>query len=339
MTYVVERGDTLWAIAERYLDAGWLYPEIITATHARRTAVPRYAEIEDPNLIYAGEWLLIVGYATATPTATPTPTCTPTATPTRTPTRTPTPTATATPSPTPTPTSAPPVILPTEEPIFMQRRERMVIETIERRGVTDKEVLRAMRAVPRHLFVPEEERDYAYGDFPLPIGYGQTISQPYIVALMTELLELKEGDKVLEIGTGSGYQAAILAKIPNVEVYTIEIIPKLAESARQRLESLGYTNAHCMQRDGYYGWPEHAPFDAVIVTAAPDHVPQPLVDQLAEGGRMVIPIGPPGGYQTLWKFVKEPDGELRAFNMGGVAFVPLTGEGMKESEEHGWPPP
>jgi len=215
----------------------------------------------------------------------------------------------------------------------------MVIETIEKRGIVDEDVLRAMRSVPRHLFVPENQQDFAYGDYPLPIGYGQTISQPYIVALMTELLELKEDNRVLEIGTGSGYQAAILAEIPGLEVYTMEIVPELAASACQRLKDLGYTNVECRQGDGYFGWPEHGPFDAIIVTAAPDHVPQPLVDQLVEGGRMVIPIGPPGSYQTLWKFVKQPDGELKAFNMGGVAFVPFTGEGMKESEEHGWPPP
>jgi len=235
-----------------------------------------------------------------------------------------------TPSPTTAPTPTP--LTQGDKAGFARQRERMVIETIERRGVTDDDVLSAMRAVPRHLFVPESERDHAYGDYPLPIGYGQTISQPYIVALMTELLELKRGDKVLEIGTGSGYQAAVLAQIPGIEVYTIEIIPELAESARRRLESLGYTQVDCKQADGYYGWPEHAPFDAIIVTAAPDHVPQPLADQLADEGRMVIPVGPPGGYQTLWKFVKQADGELRAFNMGGVAFVPFTGEGVKESE-------
>jgi protein-L-isoaspartate(D-aspartate) O-methyltransferase len=212
-----------------------------------------------------------------------------------------------------------------DEVVYAQRRERMVIETIERRGITDEDVLDAMRAVPRHLFVPEGDQDYAYGDHPLPIGYGQTISQPYIVALMTELLELKEGDKVLEVGTGSGYQAAILGEIPGIEVYTIEIIPELAASAQERLVDLGYTEIHCMEADGYFGWPEYAPFDAIIVTAAPDHVPQPLVDQLAEGGRMVIPVGPPGGYQTLWKLVKQPDGEVKNYNMGGVAFVPLTG--------------
>jgi protein-L-isoaspartate(D-aspartate) O-methyltransferase len=234
-----------------------------------------------------------------------------------------------TPSPVPLPTNAPAAtpLVQGDEAVFAQRRERMVIETIERRGITDEDVLKAMRAVPRHLFVPEGQQDHAYGDYPLPIGYGQTISQPYIVALMTDLLALKEGDKVLEIGTGSGYQAAILAEIPGIEVYTVEIVPELAQSARGRLESLGYKDIHCEQRDGYYGWPAHAPFDAIIVTAAPDHTPQPLADQLAVGGRMVIPIGPPGGYQTLWKFVKQPDGELKAFNMGGVAFVPLTGEG------------
>jgi protein-L-isoaspartate(D-aspartate) O-methyltransferase len=213
-----------------------------------------------------------------------------------------------------------------DETIYAQRRERMVIETIERRGITDEDVLSAMRAVPRHLFVPEGDQDYAYGDHPLPIGYGQTISQPYIVALMTELLELKEGDKVLEVGTGSGYQAAILGKIPGIEVYTIEIIPELAASAQERLADLGYTQVHCKEADGYFGWPEQAPFDAIIVTAAPDHIPQPLVDQLAKGGRMVVPVGPPGGYQTLWKLVKQPDGEVKNYNMGGVAFVPLTGE-------------
>jgi protein-L-isoaspartate(D-aspartate) O-methyltransferase len=212
-----------------------------------------------------------------------------------------------------------------DEAVFAQRRERMVIETIERRGITDEDVLNAMRAVPRHLFVPEDDQNYAYGDHPLPIGYGQTISQPYIVALMTELLELREGDRVLEVGTGSGYQAAILGEIPGIEVYTIEIIPELAKSAQERLAGLGYTGIHCLEADGYFGWPEYAPFDAIIVTAAPDHVPQPLADQLAEGGRLVVPVGPPGGYQTLWKFVKQSDGELKAFNMGGVAFVPLTG--------------
>ncbi|MBN1178093.1 MAG: protein-L-isoaspartate(D-aspartate) O-methyltransferase [Anaerolineae bacterium] len=202
-----------------------------------------------------------------------------------------------------------------------------MLDIIRRRGIDDERVLDAMEAVPRHLFVPEEQRDRAYGDYPLPIGYGQTISQPYIVALMTELLALQPGDRVLEVGTGSGYQAAVLAAIPDVDVYSVEVVSKLAERACARLDELGYA-VHCKQGDGYFGWEEHAPFDAIIVTAAPDHVPSPLVAQLAVGGRMVIPIGPPGGYQTLWKFVKQPDGELRAYNMGGVAFVPFTGTGV-----------
>ena len=251
-------------------------------------------------------------------------------------------TVTTTPAPSITSSPTPTPLTPGDEAGFAQKRERMVIETIERRGITDADVLQAMHAVPRHLFVPESEQGYAYGDYPLPIGYGQTISQPYIVALMTELLELKEGDRVLEIGTGSGYQAAVLAHIPGIEVYTIEIILELAESAHKKLEGLGHTQVNRKQGDGYYGWPEHSPFDAIIVTAAPNHVPPALVDQLANGGRMVIPIGPPGGYQTLWKFVKQPDGELQAFNMGGVAFVPLTGPGMEEHPHEGgyeWPVP
>lgn len=232
-----------------------------------------------------------------------------------------------------------PIPLSPKEEEFARRRRQMVVETIKKRGITDQDVLRAMEDVPRHLFVPEEQRSQAYGDFPLPIGFGQTISQPYIVALMTDLLELKEGDKVLEIGTGSGYQAAVLAEIPGVECYTIEIIPELANRAEETLRSLGYTDVHCKQGDGYYGWPEHAPFDAVIVTAAPDHTPQPLVEQLAEDGRMVIPIGPRGRYQRLWKLVKQPDGELKAYDKGNVAFVPLTGRGSKEADERDTPSP
>lgn len=225
---------------------------------------------------------------------------------------------------------------PTPDP-YLDARLRMVEETIVARGVKNPDVLRAMRTVPRHLFVPERYRDQAYEDHPLPIGYGQTISQPYIVAWMTELLDLKPGDKVLEIGTGSGYQAAVLAELGYVEVYSIEIIPELAQQAKERLQRLGY-QVHTRQGDGYYGWPEAAPFDAIIVTAAPDHLPQPLVEQLKDGGRLVIPIGPPGGYQTLWKFVKE-GGKLKAYNLGGVAFVPLTGPGVEEGREHALPTP
>ncbi|MEW5870541.1 MAG: protein-L-isoaspartate(D-aspartate) O-methyltransferase [Chloroflexota bacterium] len=212
---------------------------------------------------------------------------------------------------------------------FLAARLEMVDETIQARGVANPDVLRAMRTVPRHAFVPQEYLDEAYGDHPLPIGYGQTISQPYIVAWMTELLALQPGEKVLEIGTGSGYQAAVLAELGYVEVYSLEIVPELAERSASLLDELGYT-VQVKQADGYYGWLEHAPFDAIIVTAAPDHLPAPLAAQLVEGGRLVIPIGPPGSYQSLWKFVKQ-DGELKAFNLGGVAFVPFTGQGVLQA--------
>ncbi len=211
---------------------------------------------------------------------------------------------------------------------FAAPRAAMVRDTIAARGIVDDDVLRAMRTVPRHQFVPSDLLQLAYADHPLPIGYGQTISQPYIVAWMTELLDLKEGDRVLEIGTGSGYQAAVLAELGLVEVYTIEIVPELAESAAQRLRDLGYDRVHVRQGDGYYGWPDAAPFDAIIVTAAPDHLPAPLVEQLSDDGRIVIPIGPPGGFQSLWKFVQE-NSELVAYNQGGVAFVPFTGAGIE----------
>jgi len=208
-----------------------------------------------------------------------------------------------------------------------EKREDMVADTIEARGITNAQVLAAMRTVPRDRFIPDDQLPWAYADRPLPIGYGQTISQPYIVALMTDLLDLQSGERVLEIGTGSAYQAAVLAEIPGVEVYTLEIVPQLSGAACQRLIDLGYARVHCQQGDGYYGWPDAAPFDAIVVTAAPDHVPQPLVAQLAVGGRLIIPVGPPGSYQTLWKFVKQTNGELKAYNLGGVTFVPFTGAG------------
>jgi protein-L-isoaspartate(D-aspartate) O-methyltransferase len=214
-----------------------------------------------------------------------------------------------------------------QEEAFRKERE-LLVNAIETEGVQNSDVLRAMRTVPRHKFVPAEYLDQAYENHPLPIGYGQTISQPYIVAWMTELLELRPGEKVLEIGTGSGYQAAILAELGYVDVYSVEIVPELAESASGRLKELGYAGVQVKQGDGYYGWPEHAPFDAIIVTAAPDHVPSPLIQQSAEGGRLVIPVGPPGWYQSLWKFVKE-DGEVKAYNLGGVSFVPVTGPGVE----------
>jgi len=223
----------------------------------------------------------------------------------------------ALPSPTPT-------VVPEEEDEFSRRRESMVHSQIEVRGVKDSKVLEAMRSVPRHEFVPPEYREYSYTDQPLPIGYGQTISQPYIVALMTQLLEIEEGDKVLEVGTGSGYQAAILAEMTD-QVYSVEIIPELAESAAERLKRLGYAQVRTANLDGYYGWEEHAPYDGIIVTCAPDHVPPPLLQQLKDGGRLVIPVGPPGAYQTLWLVKREGD-EFRYENWGGVAFVPLTGK-------------
>jgi protein-L-isoaspartate(D-aspartate) O-methyltransferase len=213
---------------------------------------------------------------------------------------------------------------------YRERRLQMVKQTIEMRGVEDLAVLKAMNCVPRHEFVPEEYLERAYGDQPLPIGYGQTISQPYIVAWMTELIELEPGEKVLEIGTGSGYQAAVLAELGDLEIYSIEIVPELAKNAEQQLTRLGYSQIQVRQGDGYYGWEEQAPFDAIIVTAAPDHLPGPLAAQLAEGGRLVIPIGPQGGFQTLWVWVNQ-DGDLKAYNMGLVSFVPLTGEGVKQA--------
>ncbi|MCP4515926.1 MAG: protein-L-isoaspartate(D-aspartate) O-methyltransferase [Delftia sp.] len=232
-----------------------------------------------------------------------------------------------------TPTASPPLsqtgAAPTPQDERAQEREQLVQRTIVERGITDPAVLAAMRAVPRHRFVPSEHQDRAYNDHPLPIGYGQTISQPYIVALMSEALELEPGDRVLEIGTGSGYQAAVLAAIVE-QAYTIEIVPELAQRAAALLAELGYDNVVARQGDGYFGWEEFAPFDAIIVTAAPDHLPQPLVGQLADGGHIVIPIGPPGGYQSLWRFTRDGD-ELRAENLGGVIFVPFTGPGIEGS--------
>ena len=228
--------------------------------------------------------------------------------------------------PSPTPKQTP---FKVEKMEYIQERQRLVANSVERQGLKDKDVIQALGAVPRHLFVPEDLVDQAYEDHALPIGYGQTISQPSLVAWMTELLELEPGDKVLEIGTGSGYQAAILAELGYVDVYSIEIVPELVERSANLLEELGYGNAKVKQGDGYFGWEEVAPFDAIIVTAAPDHLPPPLAEQLKEGGSLVIPIGPPGFYQTLWKFVKE-EGELTAYNMGSVIFVPFTGSGITE---------
>jgi protein-L-isoaspartate(D-aspartate) O-methyltransferase len=209
---------------------------------------------------------------------------------------------------------------------YKTMREGMVEAQIKARGVKEPRVLAAMLKVERHLFVPKDLRPTAYSDQPLPIGESQTISQPYIVALMTELLDLKGEEKVLEVGTGSGYQAAILAELAK-EVYTIEIIDKLATSAEKLLLDLGYRNIKVKAGDGYLGWPEAAPFDAIIVTCAPDHIPKPLMDQLREGGRMVIPVGE--FTQELKRIVKR-GGKLETTNVIPVIFVPMTGDGVKE---------
>jgi protein-L-isoaspartate(D-aspartate) O-methyltransferase len=202
------------------------------------------------------------------------------------------------------------------------RRDQMVRTQIEARGVKDPQVLASMRAVPRHLFVPDTYRDSAYSDSPLPIGESQTISQPYIVALMTELLEVEPGDKVFELGTGSGYQAAVLAEM-GVEVFTIEIKTKLCERAASTLEELGYESAHVRCADGYGGWPEESPFDGIIVTAAPDRIPDPLLAQLRDGARMVIPVG--DFYQEL-KVITRTGDSFQERSVIPVRFVPMTGE-------------
>lgn len=198
----------------------------------------------------------------------------------------------------------------------------MVDRQIRARGVRDPAVLRAMEQVPRHEFVPFQYREQAYADHPLPIGYDQTISQPYIVSLMTELLQPGPEDRVLEVGTGCGYQTAILAEIVQ-EVYSVEIVPELAELAARRLAELGYHKAHVRCGDGYHGWPEHAPYVGIMVTAAAPEVPPPLVEQLAEGGRMVIPVGKRLGFQELWLLTKI-ESRIQRKNYGGVLFVPLT---------------
>jgi protein-L-isoaspartate(D-aspartate) O-methyltransferase len=214
------------------------------------------------------------------------------------------------------------VVFPPERYDRGEERSHMVDEQIVGRGVTDPDVLAAMRAVPRHRFVGDEYQDAAYDDHPLPIGYGQTISQPFIVALMSEALAVEPGGKLLEIGTGSGYQAAVLAEM-GFEVYSIEIIPELAERAQSILLELGYDVATRVA-DGYFGWQEEAPFDGIIVTAAPDHVPQPLMEQLSPGAAMVVPVGPIGAVQTLWRFTRDANGEPIAESLGPVSFVPFT---------------
>jgi protein-L-isoaspartate(D-aspartate) O-methyltransferase len=207
---------------------------------------------------------------------------------------------------------------------WTRAREAMVRDQLSARGISDERVLAAMRRVPRHEFVPAASREEAYADGPLAIGHGQTISQPYVVAAMTEALGLRGGERVLEVGTGSGYQAAVLAEL-GVEVYSIEIVEALAERARADLERLGYA-VHLRVGDGYRGWPEAAPFDAILVTAAPDHVPPSLVEQLAEGGRLVLPLGQ--GVQDLVRLTRTADG-VRRETLFGVRFVPMTGEAQE----------
>jgi protein-L-isoaspartate(D-aspartate) O-methyltransferase len=213
-----------------------------------------------------------------------------------------------------------------DEALFAALRDRMVAEQIQARDVADRRVLAAMRKVPRHRFVPAQFRAEAYDDHPLPIGEGQTISQPYIVGIMSELMQLTGGERVLEVGTGSGYQAAVLAELAK-EVYSIEILGPLARRAAATLRELGYAGVVVRAGDGYLGWSEAAPFDAIIVTAAPDHIPQPLVDQLKIGGRLVIPVG--GYYQELLQCVKTPQG-LPCKSIIPVRFVPLTGEEVEK---------
>jgi len=209
-----------------------------------------------------------------------------------------------------------------EEDGFTRLREQMVVRQIQGRGVEDPLVLNAMKVVPRHLFVPIQYRQNAYEDHPLPIGKGQTISQPYIVAFMTAALHLKPKDRILEIGTGSGYQAAVLAEM-GCDVYSVEIIASLGERAKKTLRRLGYKNVHIRIGDGYKGWPEKAPFDAVIVTCAPEEIPPALIQQLNEGGRLIIPVGESGSIQQLVLAVKEGD-RLVSRSVLPVRFVPMV---------------
>jgi protein-L-isoaspartate(D-aspartate) O-methyltransferase len=206
---------------------------------------------------------------------------------------------------------------------YAAERERMVREQLESRDIHDRAVLDAMRTIPRHRFMPAAAAFLAYRDGPAPIGHGQTISQPYIVALMSQLLEVEKTHRVLEIGTGSGYQAAVLAKLAQ-HVYSVEIVPELAESAREVLAREGFRNVTVRTGDGYAGWPEHAPFDRIILTAAPPEIPQALVDQLKPGGRMVAPVGPTGETQDLILIEKDQKGNLKRRSVIPVRFVPMV---------------
>jgi protein-L-isoaspartate(D-aspartate) O-methyltransferase len=224
---------------------------------------------------------------------------------------------------------APPA--PAGEDSFAEARGRMVQRQLAERGIRDPRVLEAMRKVPRHRFVPDELVPRAYDDRPLPIGHEQTISQPYIVAFMTEAVEPKPADSVLEIGTGSGYQAAILAEVVR-KVYTIEIVEPLGRRAAEKLKGLGYENIEVKIGDGYQGWEEKAPFDAILVTCAPEDIPRPLIEQLKPGGRMIIPVGPREGEQHLYLMTKQPTGEMKQERVLPVRFVPMTGDGVNQAE-------
>jgi len=210
----------------------------------------------------------------------------------------------------------------TQTNIHKSRRERMVTNQIQLRGMDHKPTLNAMRTVPRHLFVPINLQENAYDDRPLPIGHGQTISQPYIVAYMTSIINPKPEFKVLEIGTGSGYQAAVLSEIVD-SVFTMEIVPGLYQSASARISELGYDNIKIKFGDGYYGWPEHGPYDAIVVTAAAEFIPPPLIEQLKEGGKMIIPVGSPFMVQSLILVNKKKD-RITTTNLMSVRFVPFT---------------
>jgi protein-L-isoaspartate(D-aspartate) O-methyltransferase len=221
-----------------------------------------------------------------------------------------------------------PLVLSSEEASLVEARKRMVERDLKGRDIRDPKVLEIMGKVPRHLFVEPSLRSKAYADYPLPIGEGQTISQPYIVALMTQILKIQPGERVLEIGTGSGYQAAVLAELTD-QVYTIEIMEALTQQAAQHLKQQGYDKVKVKYGDGYFGWEEAAPFDAIIVTCAANHIPPPLIKQLKEGGRLIIPLGSTTYFQTLTLLTKKM-GKPDIQHLLGVAFVPMTGEALKK---------
>jgi protein-L-isoaspartate(D-aspartate) O-methyltransferase len=223
--------------------------------------------------------------------------------------------------------SIPPSSFSAEDAAFTAARQRMVEKDLKGRDIRDPKVLEIMGRVPRHLFVEESRQRQAYADHPLPIGEGQTISQPYIVALMTQILKIKPGEKVLEIGTGSGYQAAVLAELTD-QVFSIEIHQEVSQDASRRLKALGYEQVRLKQGDGYSGWPEFAPFDAILITCAVDHVPPPLIQQLKEGGRLLLPMGNTAQFQTL-ALVTKKGGQMNVQQLSAVAFVPMTGEAQR----------